>query len=126
MSNPADMKYPLWEFALSTRSNLAGVTRQDLNCEFYGMNDARGTNVFGAPYAGLATRPAFEGHALRVPDGQVFFARLATNHSTVYVIQLGKWQAYEHSGGHNGRIRVRYVVVTNRLTKVTGANHGQR
>jgi hypothetical protein len=48
-----------------------------------------------------------------VPDGQVFFARLVTNRSTVYVIQLGKWRAYEHSGGNNGRIRVRYVVVTN-------------
>jgi hypothetical protein len=113
MSNP-NSNDPLWEFALSSRKRLRDVTREDLRCEFYGMNDPRGTNVFGPRYTGPNTRTAWEEHAIRVPDGQVFLARLVTNRSTVYVIQLGRWQYFtDAAGGHNGRIRVEYVAVEN-------------
>jgi hypothetical protein len=113
MSNP-DSNDPLWEFALSSRKNLREVTREDLRCEFYGMNDPRGTHVFGPPYTGPNTRTAWEGHAIRVPDGQVFFARLVTNRSTIYVIQLGKWSYTTNANGAQiGRIRAEYAVVTN-------------
>ena len=113
MSNP-ESNEPLWEFALSSRKHLREVTGEDLQCEFYGMNDPRGTNVFGPRYTGPNTRTAWEEHAIRVPDGQVFFARLVTNRSTIYVIQLGKWSyATNANGAHIGRIRAEYTVVTN-------------
>ena len=123
MSNP-DSNDPLWEFALSSRKNLREVTREDLRCEFYGVSDPRGTNVFGPPYSGRFMRPAWEGHAIRVADGQVFFARLVTNRSTLYAIQLGEWRySTNANGAHIGRIRAEYIVVTNPPpNKITGAN----
>src|SRR2546430_2171334 len=43
MSNPdptpTRLEEPLWEFALCSRTRLQDVTREDLRCEFYGMND---------------------------------------------------------------------------------------
>jgi hypothetical protein len=68
---------PLWEFALTTKHRLTEVTQNDLHCEFYGMDDPRGTNVFGEDWTG---------DTIRVPEGQIFFARLVTNRSTVYII----------------------------------------
>ncbi len=123
MSNP-DSNDPLWEFALSSRRHLSEVTPQDLHCEFYGMNDPRGTNVFGPAYTGAFTRPAWEGHALRVADGQVFFARLVTNRAIIYAVQLGHWSYTTNGNGAQiGRIRARYLVVTNPPpSKITGAN----
>jgi hypothetical protein len=72
---------PLWEIALSKTARLAEVSRDDLRCEFYGKNDPRGTSIFGT---------AWNGPTIVMPEGQVFFARLATNRSTVYVIRLAK------------------------------------
>jgi hypothetical protein len=117
---------PLWEFALSSRARLEDVTREDLRCEFYGMNDPRGTNVFGPRYQGVFTRTAWEEHAIRVADGQVFFARLVTNRSTMYAIQLGRWQYSTNANGATiGRIRAEYMVVTNPPpNKITGASAG--
>ena len=113
MSNP-DSNDPLWEFALSNRKRLRDVRREDLHCEFYGMNDPRGTNVFGAPYSGLFTRTAWGGHAIRVADDQVFFARLVTNRAILYAVQLGRWTYKTNANGaHIGRIRAQYVGVTN-------------
>lgn len=83
---------PLWEFALSPHRRLEEVHPGDLPSEYYGMNDPRGTNAFGADWAG---------HALRVPAGQVFFARLVTNRSAVYVIRLARQG--------NGWMRAEYV-----------------
>lgn len=79
---------PLWEFALTPKRHLSEITRNDLKCEFYGMNDARGSQVFGA---------AWNGATILVPEGQVFFARLKSNPSTIYVIKLSK------QTGHAGR-----------------------
>ena len=115
---PSARNAPRWEFALSRRSRLKDVTREELQCEFYGVNDPRGTNVFGPRYisAPPVTRTAWEERAIQVPDGQVFFARLVTDRSTVYVIQLGKWQSFTNaSGAHNGRIRAQYVRVEGQL-----------
>ena len=100
MNNPLPPSEPRWEFALSNRKRLQEVTYDDLRCEFYGMNDARGTNVFG---------PAWEGHAIRVQEGQIFFARLLTNRPVIYAIHLAE------RGGNNswGTMKARYVAVTN-------------
>lgn len=115
MSNP-NSNDALWESALSTRKRLKDVRRDDLVSEFYGKNDPRGTNVFGGRYQGKFVRPAWEEHAIRVADDQVFFARLVTNRSSIYVVQLGEWQYFTNAaGGHNGRIRAAYVVVPTRL-----------
>jgi hypothetical protein len=117
MSNP-DSNDPLWEFALSSRKLLKEVTRDDLRCEFYGINDPRGTNVFGPPYSGVFTGTAWEGHAIRVADDQLFFARLVTDRSMMYAIQLGKWSYTTNgSGAHIGRIRAHYMVVSNAPSK---------
>jgi hypothetical protein len=100
-----DTSTPFWEFALSDRKRLADVTRADLNCEFYGRDDPRGTNVFGKAWAG---------RTIRVPDGQIFFARPVTNRSTIYIIRLGKHRVFIDSvSGHTGRMRVEYLEVTN-------------
>ena len=113
MSNP-DSNDPLWEFALSSRKHLREVTPEDLHCEFYGMNDPRGANLFGPPYSGVFTHTAWEGHAIRVADGQVFFARLVTNRFTIYAVQLGQWSYTTNgNGAHIGRIRAQYIAVTN-------------
>ena len=115
MNNPLPPSEPQWEFALSRCPDLHNVTRRDLDCEFYGLNDPRGTNAFGPTVPGIDfydRRTAWQGHAIRVPDGQVFFARLVTNRSTVYVIQLGRWSYVTNAvGAQNGRIRVKYVEV---------------
>ena len=82
---------PLWEFALTTKRQLSDVTQDDLHCQFYGMDDPRGPNVFGDAWA--------DGSAILVPEGQVFFARLAANHSVVYVIRLAKQGGMESGKG---------------------------
>jgi hypothetical protein len=38
MSNP-ESNSPPWEFALSSRRHLREVTREDLRCEFYGIDE---------------------------------------------------------------------------------------
>jgi hypothetical protein len=69
------------------------VTHDDLKCEFYGMNDQRGSGVFGTAWGGAA---------ILVPEGQVFFARLTSNPSTVYVIKLAK------QTGHAGQCTMQF------------------
>jgi len=90
----------LWEIALSAKRRLVDVSSTDLNTEFYGMNDPRGAIVFETNW---------NGSALVVPEGQVLFARLATNRSVVYVIRLAK------QGGPPGwgSMKIEYVAVTN-------------
>ena len=78
---PTGGNKPLWEFALTSKSHFSEVTREDLRCEFYGMDDPRGTNVFGA---------AWGGSSILVPEGQVFFARLVSDRSVVYAVRLAK------------------------------------
>jgi hypothetical protein len=89
---------PLWEFALTTKARLVEVTRDDLRCEFYGMNDPRGPNVFGS---------AWEGTAILVPEGQVFFARLVADRSVIYAIYLAE---QKDSEGGRGAVRVEYNI----------------
>lgn len=117
--NPLNKAEPLWEFALSTHPNLRAVKPEDLDCEFYGMNDPRGTSVFGLPYDGVINRTAWNGDHIRVLEGQVFLARLVTNRSTVYVVQLGKWKIFPYylqpGTSFDGRIRARYVCVSNQF-----------
>ncbi len=91
---------PLWEFAFSPHKRLEEVCSRDLPSDYYGMNDPRGGNVFGTNWSG---------HAIRVPEGQIFFARVVTNRSTVYVIRL----AEQGTGRTRGGMRVEYVTVTN-------------
>lgn len=98
LNHPLLNDTPLWEFALSQRRRLRDVSRPDLPSEFYGMNDSRGAQVFGADWSG---------HALRVPDGQVFFARAITNRSVLYVIRLGA----RKPGDTRGRMEAEYVTV---------------
>jgi hypothetical protein len=101
---------PLWEFALSAHTRLEDVRSSDLPPNYYGMNDPRGASAVGTNWSG---------HAIRVPEGQVFFARLVTNRSVVYVIRL----AEQGAGRTRGRMRVEYVTVTNQpANKITGAN----
>jgi hypothetical protein len=98
LNHPLLNDTPLWEFALCEHRQLADVCRDDLKAEFYGMNDSRGSNVFGADW---------HGHAIRVPVGQVFLARVVGDASLVYVIRVAK---HEQS---NGRTTIEYVTVTN-------------
>jgi len=95
-NDPLLSKTPLWEFALSTRTRLAEVRRSDLPSDYVGMYDPRGTNVFGSDW---------NGYALRVPEGQLFFARVATNRALVYVIRLAE------QGQKRESMRVEYVAV---------------
>ncbi len=90
---------PLWEFALTTKHRLSEVTRDDLRCEFYGMDDPRGTNIFGAAWT--------DGAAILVPEGQVFFARLVKDRSTIYVIYLAKQGG---PGSGRGTMQIKYRV----------------
>jgi hypothetical protein len=97
---PSGGNQPLWEFALTPKRRLSEVTREDLRCEYYGMDDPRGTNVFGA---------AWSGAAILVPEGQVFLGRLVTNRSVIYIIRLGRQRGPASS---RGAIRIEYVVAT--------------
>jgi RNA polymerase sigma factor (sigma-70 family) len=94
---PSGNNEPLWEFALSPKRNLQDVTRADLRCEFYGLNDPRGQDKFGADWFGSS---------IRVPEGQVFFARLITNRSMVYVIRLKK----EGGTQDKATMQIEYVI----------------
>ncbi len=87
-AEPSGNNQPLWEFALTPKRHFFEISRSDLKCEFFGMNDPRGSQVFGT---------AWDGAAILVPEGQIFFARLTANPSTVYVIKLAK------QTGHAGR-----------------------
>jgi len=78
---PTGGNKPLWEFALTSKRQLSEVTRADLRCEYYGMDDPRGTNVFGE---------AWHESSIFVPERQVFFARLVSDRSVVYVVRLAK------------------------------------
>jgi hypothetical protein len=101
MENPLPPNEPRWEFALSSHKKWSEVKRADLRCAFYGMNDPRGTSIFGANW---------EGHAVRVSEGQIFFARLVTNPSTVYIVQLAK---REVSTNNFGAVLARYMIINN-------------
>lgn len=110
MNHPLLNDTPFWEFALSAHMRLAEVRRVDLPSDYYGMNDARGATAFGVNW---------RGHALQVPEGQVFFARLVTNRSVVYVVRL----AEQGSGRTKGQMRVEYVAVSNQpVNPIAGAN----
>lgn len=98
MNHPLLDDTPLWEFALIAHKQMAEVHREDLKAEFYGMNDLRGSNVFGTNW---------RGHAIRVTEGQIFLARVVGDSSMVYVIRLAK---QEQKGG---RMTIEYVSVTN-------------
>jgi hypothetical protein len=102
MDNPLPPSEPRWEFALSSRKKLSEVKRVDLRCDFYGMNDPRGPSVFGTNW---------EGHAIRVSEGQIFFARLVTNVSTVYIVQLAKREV--STNNMSGAVLGRYMIVKN-------------
>ena len=91
-----------WEVALSNRRDLSEVRTTDLKCEFYGKNDPRGSSVFGTNWGG---------HSLRcIPEGQVFFARLRTNRSVVYAIQIDQQKG--SSDGNRGAMRAKYVIAS--------------
>jgi hypothetical protein len=94
---PGGNNQPLWEFAPTPKQHFSEITRNDLKCEFYGMNDPRGSQIFGT---------AWDGSAVLIHEGHMFFARLASNPSTVYVIRLAK------QSGHAGRctIQIEYRV----------------
>ena len=98
---PTGGNQPLWEFALSTKQRLSEVTREDLRCEFYGMDDPKGRNAFGT---------AWEGAAILVPEGQIFLARLVANRSLIYVVRLAK-----QGGIRSGRasMQIEYLIATN-------------
>jgi len=113
MSNPSpdNSNDPLWEFSLSERKSLEEVTREDLKVEYYGKDDPRGEKVYGLSTTGSKDGPRWGGHAIKVPDGQVFLARLVTNRSVIYVVQLGEWSYTKNvNGAHIGRIRAEYTV----------------
>jgi len=95
---PSGGNKPRWEFALSTKGQLSKVTREDLRCDFYGMDDPRGSSVFG---------DAWGGATILVPQGQIFFARLVGEPSIIYVICLAE-QGGSPSG--QGTMRIEYRV----------------
>jgi RNA polymerase sigma factor (sigma-70 family) len=102
MSNPLPPSEARWEFALSNRKSLKDVTPDDLLCEFYGKDDPRGATVFG---------PNWATNAIRVHEGQIFYARLVTNSSTIYIVQLVKRQITTNYAW--GAMLARYVAVKN-------------
>jgi hypothetical protein len=87
---------PLWEFALTTKRQLSEVTPKDFSCPFYGMSDPRGPSEFGDAWA--------NGSAILVPEGQIFFARLVSDRSVIYVIRLAK----QGSSVSGGTMRIEY------------------
>ena len=94
---------PFWEFALCPHKTLAEISNADLKREFYGVDDPRGTNVFGTNWMA---------YAIRVPERQVFLARMVTNRSVAYGIQLDAQQFLPAGTFEGGRMRIRYVAVT--------------
>jgi hypothetical protein len=101
---PAGGNKPLWEFALTSKSHLSEVTRDDLRCEFYSMDDPRGTNVFGV---------AWYGSSILVPEGQVFFARLISDRSVVYVVRLAK----QGGAPDSATMQIEYCIFTKQPSK---------
>jgi RNA polymerase sigma factor (sigma-70 family) len=99
MINPLPPSEARWAFALTSRKRLEDVKPEDLQCEYYGMNDPRGSTVFGTNWSG---------HAIRVSQGQIFFARLLTDPLTVYVVQLAKREVSTNNAW--GAVLARYLV----------------
>lgn len=88
---------PLWGIAITKKTRLSEVNRKDLQCIYYGLDDSRGTNVFGS---------AWDGYAVLLPKGRIFFARLVTNPSVVYAIQLADQKIVDNEGQATIRYRV--------------------
>jgi RNA polymerase sigma factor (sigma-70 family) len=98
MINPLPPSEPRWEFALSRKTELSSITKTDLDCDYYGCNDPRGPQVFGDNW---------KSNAIRVATNQIFFARLITNRSTTYVVELAKREV----STNRGAALARYIAV---------------
>lgn len=73
---------PLWELASCSKMNLSEVTSQDFSARFVSSGDKfNGRAVFGTNWLG---------HAIRVKQGQVILARLASDPTQVYVLEIAK------------------------------------
>ena len=94
---PSGSNQPLWEFALTSKRHLSEITRADLHCVYYGMNDPHGADVFGE---------AWHGSSICVPEGQIFFARLISERSIVYAVCLAKQGGTEDRGTMHAEYRV--------------------
>lgn len=104
--DPKGGNKPLWEFALTMKRRLADVVEADLRTEFYGMDDPRGGSAFGDAWA--------DGAAILMPEGQVFFARLASDRSVIYAIRLAK-QGGSKSG--EATIRIQYILLPRQTSR---------
>jgi len=87
-----------WEFAPCKCIRLTEVTREDLNCEFYGKHHPGAKNTFGQ---------SWRTNALLVSEGQILLVRSTTNTPVVYVVRIAKQEGGDAWGG----VRVQFIQV---------------
>jgi len=83
-----------WEFAPCRQTRVIDVTWQDLDCQFYGKQDPRGTQAFG---------DSWQPFTIVVAEGQILLARTVANPSDIYVLRMAK------QGGDPGSIFIEYA-----------------
>ena len=96
---------PFWEFAPLQRKQLADVHVQDLNTHFCAVDDPEGESLFGRNKNGVK----WSGRTVIVQDGDIILARVNTNRSTVYVIQVSEQKRLNSKE----TIRIQYAIATN-------------
>jgi len=77
-------RLPLWEFAPCPKASLPDVTSDDLSARFVAYPDkTNGAAVFGTNWMRGS-------HAIRVNQGQVILARLASDRAQVYALEFAR------------------------------------
>jgi hypothetical protein len=77
-------RLPLWEFAPCPKASLPDVTSEDLSARFVAYRDkTNGVAVFG-------TNWMRESNGIRVSQGQVILARLASDRAQVYALEFAR------------------------------------
>ena len=68
-----------WEFAPTSKRDLKKLSKEDLQCEFFGEKDANGPKVF---------RGQWFTSGIQVSTGQIVLARLAKKPRIVYALKI--------------------------------------
>ena len=93
----------VWSFAPCARSNLAQVTKADLQATFCSADeDAKGRGAFGSKWL-RSHGPGPSSMAIWVRHGEVVLAKHNSRPSVMYVLEITEQEQYS--------LRVRYVEV---------------
>ena len=94
----------VWSFAACSNSNLAQVTKADLEARFCSaLEDEKGRTVFGKKWGRSENERVPHSAAICVAEGDVILAKHISRPDAIYVLEMTKQ--------YRGSMRVRYVEV---------------